>query len=104
MLSPEAALLVANGFCTARLAQGSQLIPPECSQDSLAATLPNFPHPSIKRETHEIICTVLSKQVTLLTAQKLALDEREEAAGGWARKAALRCKAQHWNSKRKSYI
>lgn len=104
MLSPEAALLVANGFCTLRLAQGSQLIPPECSQDSLAATLPDFPHPSIKGETHEIICMVLSKQATLPTAQKLAPDERGEAVGGWARKKALRCKAQSWNSKKNIYI
>lgn len=104
MLSPDAALLMANGFCTVRLAQGSQLIAPECSQDSLAAALANFPHPSIKGETHEIICTVLSKQATLPTAQKLAPDERGEAAGGWARKAALRCKAQSWNSKKKVHI
>lgn len=103
MLSPDAALLMANGFCTVRLAQGSQLIAPECSQDSLAAALANFPHPSIKGETHEIICTVLSKQATLPTAQKLAPDERGEAAGGWARKAVLRCKAQSRNSKKSTY-
>lgn len=53
MLSPEAALLVANGFCTLRLAQGSQF-----SQPLFAAALPIFPHPSSKGETHEIICTV----------------------------------------------
>lgn len=76
MPSPEAALLVANGFCTVRLAQGFQLIVPECSKDSLPATLPNFPRPSIKGETHEIICTALSKQAPLPTAQKLAPDEK----------------------------
>lgn len=85
---------MANGFCTMTPVQGSQLIAPECSQDSLAASLPNFPHLSINGETHEIICIVLSKQSTFPTAQKLAPDERGEAVGGWARKAPLRCKAE----------
>lgn len=76
MLSPEAALLAANGFCTVGLAQGSHLTAPGRLQDSFAATLPNFPHPSTKGKTHAIICTVLSKQLTLPTAHKLAPGER----------------------------
>ena len=108
MLSPEAALLVANGFCTVRLAQGSQLTTPGHSQDSFAAALPNFLHPSTKGETHAIICTVLSKQLTLPTAHKLALGERgeahsAEAAGGQAREEASSHKAQSWRSLKNIY-
>lgn len=87
MLHPEAALLVANGFCTVRLAQGSQLTAPGCSQDSFAAALPDFPHPSTKGETHAIICAALPKQLILPTAHELAPGETgeahsAEAAGG----------------------
>lgn len=71
MLSPEAALLVANGFCTLAPAQGAQF-----SQALFAAALPNFPRPSSKGETHEMIGTALPKHQTPPTAPSLALGER----------------------------
>lgn len=54
MLSPEAVLLVANGFFTVKLARGSRRTAPGCSKDSFAAALPNFPHPFTKGESHVV--------------------------------------------------
>jgi len=108
MPSPEGALLTANGFCTVRLAQGSQLTTPGHSQDSFAAALPSFPHPSTKGGTHAITRTVLSKQPTLPRAHELALRETgeahsAEAAAGRAREEASSCKAQDWSSLKNIY-
>lgn len=102
MLSPEAVLLMANGFFTVKLARGSRRTAPGRSKDSFAAVLPNFPHPFTKGESHVVTlaqsptnsfsCGIL--QASLLPAQPLQMPQGKQQAAAAPALPALRAHQQ----------